>query len=128
MKDGTIMTEYYFWDTFAMIELIKNNSKFVKYLSMQSATSSLNLMELYFNILRFSDEKNADRQLVEWSYFSKPIPERIMKEAMKFKLQHKKQRLSYIDCMGYVFAVMNGMKFLTGDKQFEGLPHVEFVR
>lgn len=32
------------------------------------------------------------------------------------------------DCVGYVVSQRLGMKFLTGDKEFRGLPNVEFVQ
>ena len=36
--------------------------------------------------------------------------------------------LSYVDCMGYSFAVKNGMKFLTDDIKFKDKESVEFVQ
>ncbi len=32
------------------------------------------------------------------------------------------------DCIGYIFAKQLGIKFLTGDKEFENLDNVEFVK
>ena len=32
------------------------------------------------------------------------------------------------DCIGYIIAKRLGMKFLTGDKEFEGFENVEFVK
>ena len=50
------------------------------------------------------------------------------KAAMKFRKQHKRKRLSYADCVGYVYAMRHGMMFLTGDKEFAAFDHVEFVK
>ncbi len=124
---GGIMIGKFYWDTYAIVELIKGNSKFMKYFSKDTITSELNLMELYYHMLRLFDQDQANKQLNEWAYFAENIPQHVMKLAMQYRFRNKVQRLSYIDCMGYMFAVSNGMKFLTGDKQFEGLPHVEFV-
>jgi predicted nucleic acid-binding protein len=33
-----------------------------------------------------------------------------------------------VDCISYALANRLGIKFLTGDMQFEGLPNVEFVK
>ena len=52
----------------------------------------------------------------------------IVKEAAKLKLMFSKQDLSMADCIGYIKAKQLGIKFLTGDKQFEFLPDVEFVK
>lgn len=120
--------ETVFWDTYAMIEIIKGNKEYIKYFSRVSITSNLNLMELYYNLLRLYGKDFAEKHTREWAHFSREIPEEVMRHAMQFKLHHKKEKLSYIDCMGYMFAMHANVKFLTGDKAFQGFPHVEFVR
>lgn len=47
--------------------------------------------------------------------------------ASKFRFENIKKGLSFIDCFGYVLALNNHMKFLTGYKEFEGVENVEFV-
>lgn len=51
---------------------------------------------------------------------------RVGLNAMKLKLKNK--NLSYTDCIGYIFAIKNNLKFLTGDKKFNDMPNVEFVQ
>ena len=50
------------------------------------------------------------------------------KEAIRFRKEHKKKDLSYTDCIGYIYAKRNNLKFLTGDKEFENMDNVEFVK
>jgi len=50
------------------------------------------------------------------------------KIANAFKAAHKKKKLSYVDCLGYVMAQARNIKVLTGDKQFKDLPGVEFMK
>ena len=45
---------------------------------------------------------------------------------MRFKYENKKLR--YVDCIGYLFAQHNGIKFLVGDRKFEAWLDVEFVK
>ena len=45
---------------------------------------------------------------------------------MDFKTMHKK--LSIPDAVGYTIAKKHGVKFLTGDRDFENMENVEFVR
>ena len=118
----------FFWDTYALMEAVNGNPKFEKYFHLMSVTSDLNLMEFYYHLLKSTTPENAFRHIQEWAFFSKRIPLALMKQAMEFRFQNRREKLSYVDCMGYVFAVAHGMKFLTGDKQFEGKPHVEFVK
>jgi predicted nucleic acid-binding protein len=46
---------------------------------------------------------------------------------MKFRIENRKQNLSFFDCAGYVFAMENGMTFVTGDREFRNMKGVEFV-
>ena len=49
---------------------------------------------------------------------------------MQFKLKLRKQgkKISYVDAIGYQTALESGTKFLTGDKEFEELENVEYVK
>jgi len=51
----------------------------------------------------------------------------VMKIA-SFRKGQSKKKLSYIDCIGYVLAKENGIPFVTGDMQFEGMANVEFIK
>ena len=50
--------------------------------------------------------------------------------ASEIRIQERKneKKLSLIDCLGYVIAKSLGMRFLTGDREFEGMANVEFVK
>ena len=85
-------------------------------------------MELYYAFLRNYGEKIADKYFGFWSNFIIHIPHEIIKNAMKFKLANKKDSLSYVDCIGYIFSVQNGIKFLTGDIKFGNKGNTEFVK
>ena len=119
--------EVYFFDTYALIEIINGNKNYENYKKSQAITTILNLYELYYNLLKEHHEEAK-------TYFVKILdlcveiyPEFII-EASEFKLKHIKKNLSYADCLGYIMALRFGVKFLTGDKQFENLENVEFVK
>lgn len=120
--------QIYFCDTYALIEIIGGNPKYKKFLKKILITSRYNLMELYYAFLRDYDEKTADKYFDTWSAFVIHIPQGTIKNAMKFKLLHKKDKMSYTDCIGYIFSIENGIMFLTGDIKFKNLEHVEFAR
>ena len=52
----------------------------------------------------------------------------VIKEAAKLRLKYKKNDLSMTDCIGYILAKEWNIKFLTGDKEFENMENVEFVK
>jgi len=118
----------FFCDTYALIEIIGGNSKYKNYLNEVLITSDYNLMELYYAFLRDYSKQIAERNFDFWSAFVVQIPHGIIKDAMTFKLMNRREKLSYVDCIGYVFSLTNGISFLTGDSKFEGRMGVEFVK
>jgi len=118
----------YFLDTYALIEIARGNEKFEKFLDSELFTSVLNLYEFYFVLLRDFNEEIAR----EFFYQFKPRLIQIRAEhifkASRFKLDNLKKQFSYADCLGYVIAMGYGLRFLTGDREFENLDNVEFVK
>lgn len=121
--------EEYFFDTYAFYELIEGNQNYKKYeKGISIITTKLNLMELHYGLLRVYGKIIAEKYFETFSKFCIEINDEIIKEANEFKLLHKKRKLSYIDCIGYILANKHKVRFLTGDNQFQDLPNVEFVK
>jgi predicted nucleic acid-binding protein len=116
-----------FFDTYALIEIAKGNPRYKKYLDTERIiVTGLNLIELYYAILRDFDEIEAKRHYFFYLPFAEEVTDEIVFEAMQFRLGHRE--LSYADCIGYTMAKRAGVKFLTGDIVFKGVENVEFVR
>lgn len=118
----------YFWDSYAIIELEKGNPNYEKYSNEPVFITIFNLAEIYWSILNELNEKEADIIYDKYSEALVEVSEGILKEAMKFRKKYKKANLSYSDCIGYLYSIKNGMKFLTGDKEFRLLENVEFAK
>ena len=125
---GMMNTKSYFCDTYALLEIIGGNPSYQHYVDQWLITSTLNLMELYYALLRDYGEETANSYFTLWSSAAFNIPLQTTPEAMQFKLLHKKDNLSYIDCMGYTFSHQENIRFLTGDSKFKGREAVEFVQ
>jgi uncharacterized protein len=121
-------TNDFFADTYALIEMSGQNPHYVKYRSASLHTTQWNLAELYYHFLNTYGEKTADEYLEAYSDFIIEITPSSIKEAMLFKSIHKKEKLSYVDCIGYALAKECRIKFLTGDQKFESKENVEFVK
>ena len=119
----------YFFDTYALIEIIKGNPDYKEYEKEDIITTRLNLMELYYSLLRLFNEQIAEHYFSFFLPSCVPVENRIIKIAMKFRLEQRKKRnlISYIDCIGYFVALQNNVRILTGEKHFLGLKNVEFV-
>lgn len=118
----------YFFDSYAIIESIKGNLNYTKYFSENIIITIFNLAEIYWFSLNNYDESEAEKIYKKFSVSVSDIDDNTLKEAIKFRKQHKKKNLSYADCIGYIYALKNNLIFLTGDKEFEGMKNVEFVK
>ncbi len=118
----------YFFDSYAIIEILKENPKYSIYTSEIAVLTIFNLAEIYWSALLDYEEDKANIIFDTYKKAVIEIDDDTLKEAIKFRKEHKKQDLSYADCVGYVYAKRNNLKFLTGDNKFENLPFVEFVK
>ena len=121
-------TEDFFFDTYAFFEILKGNEDYKKYIGAGIITTKLNIFELYIKIIREETEENADKIIKRYYPFTKDFDEEIIKRAAKLKNKINKRNVSMTDCIGYEMAKQLGIKFLTGDKEFEDLDNVEFVK
>src|SRR3989338_1959039 len=82
------------------------------------------------NVLIFKNygKEKAEHYFNHWLDLCIKVPHTSIKLGMKIKLENKKERLSYIDCIGYAFCLQNDVIFLTGDSKFENRIGVDFVR
>ena len=118
----------YFFDSYAIAELIHGNPNYKNFSDKLVTITVFNLAEIYLMAIKNYDEEKANEIYEEYSGYIVEIPNDVLKDAMKFKKENKKKRFSYADCIGYVYALKNKMKFLTGDREFTGLKNVEFAR
>lgn len=115
-------------DTYALIELLGGNPYYKPYLNHILITTKFNLIELYYHFLHDYDKETADKYLRLYSDFVVPVSYSCIRSGMHFRLEYKKERLSYVDCIGYAIALELGIKFLTGDEKFENKGNVEFMK
>jgi uncharacterized protein len=119
----------YFFDTYAFIEIIKGNPNYDPYKkNIAVITNKFNLLELHYALIKDLGEKDADAFYDRLERFAVDMDGDTIKQASKFRSRNKKKKLSYVDCVGYIFSKRKGIPFLTGDKEFENLDSVEFVK
>lgn len=119
----------FFFDTYALYEIYEGKESYKDYMfDISIITTPLNLMELHYVILIKKGKEIADKVYDRLVKFAVVVTDEIIKEANSFRALHKKNKLSYVDCIGYVLAKSRNVKFLTGDKEFENLDNVEFVK
>ncbi|HZX20028.1 MAG TPA: PIN domain-containing protein [archaeon] len=120
------MSEQYFFDTYALFEMVYGNKKYDKYAEAGGTTTIINLAELNYGLKKEFDKETADKITERFSNSTSEITINDVKEAMTLKISNKK--LSIPDTIGYVIAKNKKMKFVTGDEDFKNMNNVEFVK
>ena len=115
-------------DTYALVEIFNGNPKFADYLDKEFVITDLTLAEFYLVLLKKYDEKTAEYWFKRYSNYSVRVDKLILKEAVKFRYEHKKSGISFFDAVGYLFSIKERYIFVTGDKEFENFENVEFKK
>ena len=118
----------YFADTYALIELVGGNLHYKPYLNGILFTTEYNLIELYYSFLKDYGKEKADYYFALFSNFIIPLTPLSIKKGMEFKLKYAKEKLSYVDCVGYALARELEIPFLTGDQKFENKENVIYIK
>ncbi|MFH1587851.1 MAG: PIN domain-containing protein [Candidatus Diapherotrites archaeon] len=118
----------YFFDTYALVEIVEKNPNYVKFIKEEIVTGILNIGEFYYSLLKDYDESTAQNWLKIFGQTIIPLSTDTAINAMKFKFLNRKKNFSFVDCCSYMQAKENNLIFLTGDKEFKGMPNVEFVK
>lgn len=115
----------YFFDTYAFFEIIRGNPNYQNYTDAHGITTIFNLAELNYNLKKEKGKEIADEFTEKYKIFLANVDIEDIKKAMDLKI--KKKYLSIPDAVGYIIARKFDVSFLTGDNDFKGMPHVEFV-
>lgn len=118
----------YFFDTYAVMEVAQGSESYRPYTSCEAFICVLNLFEMYYSACRRWGLEAADKLMELYRESAVAFGEDVVKEGALMRLRHFRLNLSMADCIGYVLARRLRVKFLTGDRQFEGMPNVEFVK
>ncbi len=118
----------HFFDTYALWELIKGNSSYEKYSQEKIFCSIFNIYEFYTTLRKDFDEKTARKFMNVLEDCNVEITIGNVIEAIEMKKKNNKLNFSFIDCLGYIKAKELRIMFLTGNKEFQGMDNVEFVK
>ena len=118
----------YFHDTYAIIALIDASESYARFKPFEIIASVLNIGEVYAILLRNFGKNKADEWFKVRNFELLEITPETIVEATYFRHLNKKKGLSITDCVGYILSFKHNLKFLTGDKEFQYMKNVEFVK
>ena len=117
-----------FFDSYAILEIIRGNPNYRKFGDLTLITGTLNLAEVFYSLLKETGEKQAKKIIEKVKFEFIEISEAIAIRSSIFRYKNRSKKLSYTDCIGYITARKNNMRFLTGDQQFQEMKHVLYVK
>jgi predicted nucleic acid-binding protein len=123
------MVKKFYFDTYALIEISKGNPKYEPYKEgIKVILNKLNLLEFSYFVMREGKANYAKEIFNNFPKFNVDYDEEILIKAAEMRFRFSKEKLSFIDCIGYNLAKKNNAKFLTGDEKFRHKEGVEFVK
>jgi len=117
-----------FFDSYAIMEIIRGNPNYLKYGEESFLTNTLNLAEVFYSLIKELSEEKSKEIIKKLNLDFIEINDEIAIDSAIFRFKNKNKQMSYADCIGYISATKLGIKFLTGDKEFANLDNVEFVK
>ena len=118
----------FYLDTYALAEIGDGNPKFMEFLNKEFVITDLTLGEYYSVVYRDGREDKAIYWHSRLASLCKPVSRNILVNALKYWIDNKKDNLSIFDCVGYIFALENNLRFVTGDKEFKNKEGVLFIQ
>jgi len=122
MTDDTFV-----YDNYALMEIINGNENYRDYLNKKIIINDFIFAELCY-VLKRDGYPNPEKYLERFAKFIVHASSNTINKAMIFRFNNKEKRMSMTDCISYFMAIELGIKFLTGDKEFEERDNVEFVK
>jgi len=121
----------FFADTYAIVELLKGSPAYRQYKTAVLVTTEFNLCEFAYAVTRDFPDSAEDicSQVRHSMRLSHPGDREYLRAAaMRRKYSKEGRKFSLIDCVGYSVAESLTIPFLTGDREFEDLPIVKYVK
>jgi predicted nucleic acid-binding protein len=123
------MIKRFYLDTYALIEIGKGNPKYEPYKEdVMIILSKLNLLEFSYCLFKEKKENEVKEIFERYLKYDVDYDQETVIKAAEMKFKFLKERLSFIDCIGYFLAKKHNAKFLTGDEKFRNMDNVEFVK
>ena len=123
------MVKQFYFDTYALIEISKGNPKYEPYKEgIKIMLNMLNMLEFSYFLVKEGKGDEVKEIFDKFSKFNVDYDQEILIKSAEMKFKSLKERISFIDCIGYNIAKKNNVKFLTGDEKFRHKENVEFVK
>ncbi|MFH1224439.1 MAG: PIN domain-containing protein [Candidatus Diapherotrites archaeon] len=117
-----------FLDSYALIEILRGNPRYAAIAEYTAVSTVANLVEVAYCLLYEFPKEKVSEMVNSLGIKVLDVRADHVMQVAEFRKEHSKKGFSYIDCIGYVLAKESRLPFVTGDRQFEGMPNVEFIK
>jgi len=120
----------FFYDSYAVLAFTSGHQGYRKYFEEHDGIlTKLNLLEIFYKSLERHGSKAAAKITETFSKYLVDFGLKEVADSMKLRLElkHEGRNISYADALGYAMSRKMGIKFLTGDREFQGLGGVEYL-
>jgi len=119
-----------FFDTYALIEFLGGRPEFRRHAARGILSTRWNLAELLVLDFRDRGEEAARKDFRRFLGACTEVEDDDLWDAARFRdsQRHRRRKFSYPDPLGYTVARRLGLRFVTGDDAFRGLPGVLFQK
>jgi predicted nucleic acid-binding protein len=114
-------------DTYALVEVIGNNPAYEGLIDDTTVITDIILAEFFYTLSRKHDVRTAEFWQRRFEPYCRPVTRDILLQSVRFRLENRKENLSFFDCVGYIYAREHGMRFVTGDRAFKGKKGVLYI-
>jgi predicted nucleic acid-binding protein len=115
-------------DTYALVEIQEGNPAFVDLFHGSFVVTDITLAEFYGVLYRRMGQQTADYWRRKIEPFVVDVSRDMLIVATKYRIDNNKEDLSFVDCVGYMYSIENGIPFVTGDKAFKNKKGVRFIK
>ena len=118
----------YFFDSHALIELLKGTGSFRRYFDEPVITSSLSLGEAYYYFLKTGFGAQFLQLIAGHKIECVSVEKQDVLRAVRFRQANWKKKLSLSDRAGYTISTTRGLTYLTSNRKFDGIPNTEIIQ
>ena len=115
-------------DTYALVEIREGSLAYAGIFDKEFIITDCTLAEFYWVNVRDFGVEYAKEWHEKLSAHGTSVSQEVLIAAMQYRYDHKKEDLSFFDCVGYLFAQEEQFTFVTGDRQFKHKKGVLFIQ
>ena len=94
----------YFFDSYAIIEILRHNPNYLKYIESNVVITIFNLIEICWSVYKDFDEEKMNEEYNKFKDCVYDLNDSVIINALEFRVKYKNRDLSYSDFICYSYS------------------------